>query len=176
MRERAALVGVVFPLLALEGDQVVGGICPTVRDAGNQDILLPEEEDTRSRLLGCHPLLAHRFVWANHICIDRRYQGSRVFRELSVHLAALAQVFHGDAIGLICKAGPARLFKVICEKYAGVRGDVVDIAFDLPERYRESNAVFFLVPTRGASVPETALQRVREHCECHGIHVPAWPG
>ena len=173
LRERAARVGVVFPLLALNGDEVVGGICPTLRDAGNQHVLLPEEEGTRSRLLGSHPLLARRFVWANHLCIDPRYQGSGVLRELGVHLAALARAFHGDAIGQICRAETARLFQVICERYAGVRGDVVDIEFDLPSRYRESNAVFFLVPTRGASVPETALQRVREHCERHGIQTPA---
>ena len=173
LRERAARVGVVFPLLALDSDEVVGGICPTVRDAGNQHILLPEEEGTRSRLLGSHPLLARRFVWTNHTCIDPRYRGSDVIRELSVHLSALARVFHGDAIGYICRAESTSLFQGINQRHFGVRGEVVDLAFDLPARYRESNAIFFLVPTRGVSVPETALQRVREHCERHGIHTPA---
>lgn len=173
LRERAARVGAVFPLLALDGDEVVGGVCPMVRDAHNQDLLLPEEEGTRSRLLGSHPLLTRRFVWANHACVEPRYQGAGVFRELCMHILALARVFHVEAVGYIGRAEMVRPFQAICRRYVGVRGDVVELAFDLPTRYRESNAIFFLVPTRGASVSMTALQRVRAHCERHGIRVPA---
>lgn len=172
LRERAARAGVAYPLLALDGDEVVGGICATVRMQENRHVLLPEEEDTHSRLLGCHPLLARCFVWANHLCIDPRHRDQPIFRELTLHLLSLARIFHADAIGLICKPDAMKMLQTVCFRYFGARGQRADLAFDLPPRYRDSGAIFLLFPTVGALVSEASVQRVREHCDRHGIRTP----
>jgi hypothetical protein len=177
LRERAARINVAYPLLALDGDAVVGGICATVRHAGNRQILLPEEEDTLSRLLGCHPLLARRFVWANHLCIDPRHRGHTILRELARHLGALARLFHADAIGLMCKLDMLRTIQATCFRYFGVRGWRVELDFELAQRYRDTDAIFLLFPTLGAFASEGAVLRIREHCERHAIALPfAQPG
>lgn len=172
LRERTARTGVTYPLLALDGDEVIGGICATVRAPGNGHVLLPEEEDTRSRLLGCHPLLARCFVWANHLCVDPRHRAQPIFRELTLHLLSLAWVFHADAIGLICKPDAMKMLQSVCLRYFGAHGQRVEPAFDLPPRYRDSGAIFLLFPTAGALVSEASVQRVREHCERHGVAQP----
>jgi hypothetical protein len=175
LRERAARTRVAYPLLALDGDAVVGGICATVRDAGNDQVALPEEEGTASRLLGCHPLLARRFVWANHLCIDPRYRTNPIFRELTCHLAALARLFDADAVGMICKQDMVALFQAACRRYFGVLGQRVEPAFDLPQRYRDSGAAFLLFAAQTLSPPGAAVRRIREHCERHAIPLPAPP-
>jgi hypothetical protein len=172
LRERTARAGIAYPLLALDGDQVVGGICATVRDAGNRHVLLPEEEDTPSRLLGCHPLLARRFVWANHLCIDPRHRGHTILRELARHLGALARLFHADAIGLMCKLDMVRTIQATCFRYFGVRGQRVDLDFELPQRYRDTGAIFLIFPTLGAFASEGAVLRIQEHCERHALALP----